>query len=50
MLEIISFVFSISASMVSSSRWETDSNSGDNGCWEKIIDLWIKMSNSLPWP
>ena len=39
MLEIINFVFSISAFMVSSSRWGSDSASVDDGCLEKVIDL-----------
>ena len=38
MLEIINFVFPISAFMVSSSRWGSDSASGDDGCLEKVID------------
>ena len=38
MLEMISFVFPISASMVSSSRWGSDSASGDDGRLEKVID------------
>ena len=32
MLEMINFVFPISAFMVRSSRWGTDSASGDDGC------------------
>ena len=39
MLEMINFVFPISAFMVSSSRWVSDSASGDDGCLEKGIDL-----------
>ena len=34
MLEMINFVFPISAFMVSSSRWGSDSVSGDDGCLE----------------
>ena len=33
------FVFPISAFMVSSSRWGSDSDSGHDGCLEKVIDL-----------
>ena len=39
MLEMINFVFPISAFMVSSSRWGSDSDSGDDGCLEMVIDL-----------
>ena len=39
MLEIINFVFPVSAFMVCSSMWGSDSNSGDDGCLEKVIDL-----------
>ena len=39
MLEMINFVFLISAFMVSSSRWVSDSYPGDGGCLEKVIDL-----------
>ena len=38
MLEMINFVFPISAFMVSYSRWESDSDSGDDGYLEKVID------------
>ena len=38
MLEIINFVFPISAFMVYSSRWGSDSASGDDGRLEKGID------------
>ena len=38
MLEMINFVFPISAFMVSSSRWGSDSASGDDDCLEKVID------------
>ena len=38
MLEMINFVFPISAFMVSSSRWGSDSASGDDGCLKKVID------------
>ena len=37
MLEMINFVFSISAFMVSSFRRGSDSASGDDGCLEKVI-------------
>ena len=37
MLEMINFVFPISDLMVSSSRWGSDSASGDDGCLEKGI-------------
>ena len=50
MLEIISFVFPISAFMRSSSRWGLDSESGDDGCLENVIDLRMNMSNPPPWP
>ena len=40
MLEMINFLFPISAFMVSSSRWGSeDSDSGDDGCLDKVIDL-----------
>ena len=39
MLEMINFIFSISGSMLTSSRWGSDSDSGDDGCLEKVIDL-----------
>ena len=38
MLEMINFVFPISAFMISSSRWGPDSAFGDDGCLEKVID------------
>ena len=38
-VEMINFVFPISAFIVSSSRWGSDSDSGNNGCLEKVIDL-----------
>ena len=38
MLKIINFVFPISAFMVSSSRWGSDSASDDDGYLEKGID------------
>ena len=50
MLEMINFVFPISAFVVSSSRWGSDSDSVDDGCLEKVIDLRMKMSNPPPWP
>ena len=45
MLEMINFVFHISAYMVGSYRWGFDS---DNACLEKVIDPWRKMSNPPP--
>ena len=50
MLEIINFVFPITAFMVSSSRWGSDSASGDDSCLEKVIDSRMKMSSPSPWP
>ena len=50
MLEIINFVFSISTSMVSSYMWGSYSDSADDGCLEKVTDLWMKISNPPPWP
>ena len=38
MLQVINFVFPISEFMVSSSRWGSDSVSGDDDCLEKVID------------
>ena len=38
MLEILNFVFPISAFIVSSSRWGSDSTSGDDESLEKVID------------
>ena len=38
MLEMINFEFPISVFMVSSSRWGSDSASGDDDCLEKVID------------
>ena len=38
MLEMINFVYPISAFMVSSSRQGSDSASGDDGCLKKVID------------
>ena len=38
MLEMINFVFPISAFMVTSSRWGSDSDSGDES-FGKVIDL-----------
>ena len=37
MLEMINFIYPISAFMVSSSRSGSDSDSGDDGCLEKVI-------------
>ena len=37
--QVINFVFPSSAFIESSSRWGSDSNSGDDGCLEKVIDL-----------
>ena len=39
MLEMINFVFSISASMASSSRWGSHIDSADDGCLEKVTEL-----------
>ena len=39
MLEMLNFVFPISACIVSSSRQGSDSASGDDVCLEKVIDL-----------
>ena len=50
MLEMINFIFPISAFMVSSSRWGSDSVSGDDGCLEKVIDSGMKTSSPPPWP
>ena len=36
--------------VVSFSRRRSDSDSGNDGCWEKVIDLWMKMNNSPSWP
>ena len=47
MLEMINLVFLISTFMVSSSRWGSDSASGDDGCLEKVIDSLMK--SSYPW-
>ena len=49
MLEMINFVFPISASMASSSRWGSYSDSADDGCLEKVTDLWMKISSPPPW-
>ena len=38
MLEMINFVFPISAFMASSSGWGSDSAFGDDGCLEQVID------------
>ena len=50
MLEMINFVFPISASMASSSRWGSYSDFADDGCLEKVTDLWMKISSPPPWP
>ena len=39
MLEMINVVFPISTFMVSSSRWGSNSDSGEDVCLEKVIDL-----------
>ena len=39
-LEMMNFVFPNSAFIASSSRWGSDIDSGDDGCLEKVIDLW----------
>ena len=49
MLEMINFVFPISASMASSSRWGSYCDSAADGCLEKVTDLWMKI-RSPPWP
>ena len=49
MLEMINFVFPISTSM-NSYIWGSDSESADDVCLENATDLWMKMSNPLPWP
>ena len=46
MLEMINFVFPISAYMASSSRWGSYSDSADDGCLEKVTDLWMKISSA----
>ena len=48
MLEMINFVFPILASMASSSRWGSYSDSADDGCLEKVTDLWMKISSPRP--
>ena len=48
MLEMINFVFPISAFMVTS-IWGSDSDSVDDGCLENVTYLLMKMSNPLPW-
>ena len=48
MLEMVNFVFPISASMAGSSRWGLYSDSADDFCLEKITDLWMKISSSRP--
>ena len=50
MLEMINFVFPISAFMGSSPMWGSDSDSADDGCLENVTDLLIKMSNPPLWP
>ena len=50
MLEIINFVFPISASIISSSRCGSYSDSADDVCLENVTDLWMKKSNPPPWP
>ena len=50
MLEMINFVFPISASMASSSMWGSYSDSADDGCLEKVIDLCMKISSPPPCP
>ena len=49
MLEMINFVFPISASMESSFMWGSESDSAADGCLENVTDLWMKMSNPPPW-
>ena len=50
MLEMINFVFPASAYMESSSRRGSYSDSVNDGCLEKVTDLWMKISNPPPWP
>ena len=50
MLETINFVFPISTSMESSSRWGSYSDSAANACLEKVTGLWMKISNPPPLP
>ena len=47
MLEIINFVFPISASMASSSRWGSYSDSADDGCLEKFTDPSLILSSDV---
>ena len=39
MLEMINFVFPNSAFIESNSMWASDSDTGNDGCLEKVIDL-----------
>ena len=48
MLVMINFVFPILASMASSSRWGPYSDSADDGSFEKVTDLWMKISSPPP--
>ena len=36
------------AFMASSSRWGSYSDSADDGCLEKVTDLWMKICSPLP--
>ena len=48
MLEMPNFVFPNSASMASSSRWRSYSDSADDGCLVKVTVLWMKVNSSPP--
>ena len=50
MLEMINFMCPILDFIGSHSRWGSDSDSLDDVCLEKVIDLWMKMINHPPWP
>ena len=47
---MINYVFPITEFMVRSSRWGSGSNFGVDGSLEKVIDLWINITNPPPWP
>ena len=46
MFEMVNFLFHISAFMVSSSRWGSDSDSGDDGCLEKVKLMMLASAGS----
>ena len=48
MLEMINFVFSISACMARFSRCGSYSDSADDSCLEKVTDPWMKISEPPP--